>query len=193
MANAFNYTFDNMSRLGEDPCYLSERDRQNSVYGNYHVTNYFNNCGLKDEISFATSQPNIFINGGYGHSGVNGCNIQADSAMKIGTIQTKPNGRISLYTRPFLTVPYLGKGSHNPVEESKIQQGQYIRNVKSCNTTTETTHIDHRHYPLIPSLKATVTNPHNLVEGVAAEGWIRGGVPTRELIRDKNYMQFQNK
>ena len=40
---------------------------------------------------------------------------------------------------------------------------------------------------MIPSLEATITNPANLVEGVAAEGWIRGGLPSRELIRDKEY------
>jgi hypothetical protein len=40
---------------------------------------------------------------------------------------------------------------------------------------------------MIPSLKASVTNPANLVEGVAAEGWIRGGLPSRELVKDKDY------
>ena len=35
-------------------------------------------------------------------------------------------------------------------------------------------------YPLVPSIKATVTNPANLVEGVASDGWVRGGVPSRE-------------
>ena len=40
---------------------------------------------------------------------------------------------------------------------------------------------------MIPSLKATVQNPANLVEGVAADGWIRGGLPSRELTRDQDY------
>ena len=48
-------------------------------------------------------------------------------------------------------------------------------------------HLNYRHTPMIPSLKATVTNPANLVEGVAAEGWIRGGLPSRELAKDKDY------
>ena len=30
-------------------------------------------------------------------------------------------------------------------------------------------------------------NPANCVEGVASEGWIRGGVPSRELTRDADY------
>ena len=30
---------------------------------------------------------------------------------------------------------------------------------------------------------------NNLVEGIAARGWIRGGLPTRDLIRDQDYFQ----
>ena len=41
--------------------------------------------------------------------------------------------------------------------------------------------------PMIPSLKASISNPSNLLEGVAADGWIRGGVPSRELTQDKDY------
>jgi hypothetical protein len=42
-------------------------------------------------------------------------------------------------------------------------------------------------YPLIPSIAATITNPSNLIEGVAANGWIRGGIPSRELERETRY------
>ena len=41
--------------------------------------------------------------------------------------------------------------------------------------------------PMIPSLQATINNPANLIESSAAEGWIRGGLPSRELARDKDY------
>jgi len=47
--------------------------------------------------------------------------------------------------------------------------------------------MGYRNTPMIPSLKATVQNPANLVEGVAADGWIRGGLPSRELTRDQDY------
>lgn len=52
-------------------------------------------------------------------------------------------------------------------------------------------------YPLIPSIASTVTNPSNLIEGVAANGWVRGGIPSREMSREKayascNYSQGQN-
>ena len=42
---------------------------------------------------------------------------------------------------------------------------------------------------LVQSLKASIQNPANLCEDIAAEGWIRGGLPSRELSRDKDYFQ----
>ena len=41
--------------------------------------------------------------------------------------------------------------------------------------------------PLLPSVKDRLTNPAYSVEGVASSGWIRGGIPSRELTRDKDY------
>jgi len=188
MASVYNYTFDSLTRLGDDVCYNTERNKQNTSYGSYNVTNYFSqNCGLQKPLDFATSQPNVFVNGGYGNSGAGGCNIDSDSNLKIGSVQTNPKARISLFTRPFATVPYLGRGPCRPIEESRIQQGDYITNKKSCSTVTET-EFENQYTPMIPSLKASVTNPSNLVEGVASKGWIRGGLPSRELIRDNEYL-----
>jgi len=141
---------------------------------------------MKKPIEFATSQPNINFTGGH-QVGAGGCNVDANSDLLIGTINTHPKCRISLYERPFKTVPYLGRGSSNPVLESHIQQGDMITNKKSINTTTEQSYMPYSNYPLLPSIENSITNPANLVEGVAADGWIRGGVPSRELQKDKDY------
>lgn len=185
MASVHSYLFNSLTGLNDDKCYVSERSKQNSAYNSYLTNNFFvNNCGLNKPLEFATSMPSVFVNGGFGNSGANGCNIDSDSSLKIGTIQTNPKCKISLYSRPFATVPYLGRGPHNPVMESKLQQGDFVLNKKSCNTTSEKSHIPYSNYPLIPSLAATITNPHNLVEGVADSGWVQGGISTRSLIRD---------
>ena len=188
MGTVSNYTFDNMSRIGDDSCSLSQRNIQNTQSSNYALKSFFaQDCGMARPIEFATNQPNVFYNGSH-QVGLGGCNIDANSDLLIGTINTHPKCRISLFERPFATVPYLGRGSSNPVLESHIQQGDSVTNKKSVNTTSEQSFIDYTNYPLIPSLQATVTNPANLVEGVAADGWIRGGLPSRELTRDKDYM-----
>ncbi len=193
-ASVYNYTFDNLTRLGDDSCGITSRDVQNNASGTYTTTNYFLKwCGMKQPIEFATRQPNIFYNGGYGnYCGAGGCNIQSDSNLKIGSIQTHPKCRISLYQRPFATVPYLGRGPPKPVLEARLQQGAVINDKKSCKTITEKSFKNHIEVPLVPSLQATIQNPANLVEGVAASGWIRGGLPSRELTRDQDYLERHN-
>ena len=100
---------------------------------------------------------------------------------------SKERERTTAQERLFLTVPYLGRGPSNPVLESQIQQGEHLMNRKSLDPNSEVSHSDFLFTPLIPSLEASLTNPANLVEGVAAEGWIRGGLPSRELTRDEDY------
>ena len=181
------FTFDSLSRIGDDSCGLSQRNVQNSSQSSYLLTNFFSqDCGMKRPIEFATSQPNVNFTGGF-QVGAGGCNIDTNSDLLIGTINTNPKCRISLYERPFKTVPFLGRGSYNPVLESHIQQGDMITNKKSINTTTEQSYIPYRNYPLLPSIENSVTNPANLVEGAALDGWVRGGVPSRELQKDKDY------
>ena len=193
MANAstFNYTFYNLTGINDDVVGLSEGDVQNQHFGSYTTKNFFeSNCGMKKPINFATQQPNVFYNGGPGTVGVNGCNVESDSDLRIGTIQTNPKCRISLQERPFKTVPFLGRGKSDSLQESRLQQGTYFADKKSCRQVTEksfrTTDVD-----LVPTLKATIQNPNNLVEGVANKGWIRGGLPSRDMSRDNDYFKHR--
>jgi hypothetical protein len=187
MATVTNYTFDNMSRIGLDNCNQSQTDIQNVSSCNYLLQNYFaSDCTMKAPIDLATTQPGVMYNGGYG-SGSGGCNINDSSKLLIGTIQTHPRCRIDLFQRPFATVPYLGRGAVNPVIEAQMLQGELTINKRSVNTLSEKSYIKYSNTPLLPSVKERINNPANSVEGVAYEGWIRGGVPSRELTRDTDY------
>ena len=187
MANVSSYTFDNMSRIGLDECNKSQTDIQNIASCNYTTQNYFaSDCSMKKPIELATTQPGIMYNGGY-NVGAGGCNINESSNLQIGTIQTHPKCRIDLFHRPFATVPFLGRGSVNPVIESQIQQGETLVNKRSVNKLSEKSYIRYSQTPLLPSVRERFSNPANSIEGVASQGWIRGGVPSRELTRDTDY------
>ena len=163
MASLYNYAFDNLTRIGDDVCGLSERDIQNNNFGTYSTQNYFEKfCGMKQPIKFATQQPNVFYKGGYGVVGAGGCNVDSDSNLRIGSIQTNPKCRISLQERPFKTVPFLGRGPGNPVLESKLMQGANVMDKKSCKLITEK-NFGHTNVELVPSLKETIQNPNNLI------------------------------
>ena len=185
MANIHSYTFDSPSRIGLDECNKSQTDIQNVASCNYQTQNFFaSDCTMKNAKSLATTQPGIMYNGGY-NSGAGGCNIDESSMLQIGTIQTHPRCRIDLFQRPFATVPYLGRGSVNPVMEAQIQQGEQIVNKRSVNNLSEKSYIKYHQTPLLPAVQEKIKN--STIESDASQGWIRGGVPSRELTRDSDY------
>ena len=73
--------------------------------------------------------------------------------------------------------------------EAQIQQGESLVNKRSINNLSEKSYIKYHQTPLLSSIKETMCNPSNYVEGTASSGWIRGGVPSRELTRDKDYFK----
>jgi hypothetical protein len=187
MANVSSYTFDNMSRIGLDACNKTQTDIQNVQFANHMLANYYTgDCTMSKTINLATTQPGIMYSGGF-NSNFCGSNIDDNSKLLIGTIQTHPKCRIDLFQRPFATVPFLGRGSVNPVMESQIQQGEMMVNKKSVNNLSEKSYVKYAQTPLLSSVRDRVSNPANFVEGVAHQGWVRGGVPSRELTRDQEY------
>jgi hypothetical protein len=189
MANVSSFTFENMSRIGNDNCYLDQTTIQNMSQANYMLQNYFaSDCSMKTPIELATTQPGVFYSGGHS-MGSGGCNVDDSSRLQIGTIQTHPKCRIDLFHRPFATVPFLGRGSVNPAMEAQIQQGESLVNKRSVNNLSEKSYVKYAQTPLLPSVKEQMSNPANFVEGVASQGWVRGGVPSRELTRDKDYFK----
>jgi len=192
MANVSNYTFGNMSRIGNDEC-VDQTSIQNVSSCNYMTQNFFaSDCSMKKPIDLATTQPGIMYNGGF-NVGSGGCNINDSSKLQIGTIQTHPKCRIDLFHRPFATVPFLGRGSVNPVTESQIQQGDQNINKKSVNNLGEKSYIKYHQTPLLPAIKQNMTDSIHKIESDASDGWIRGGVPSRELTRDGDYYNNHTK
>jgi len=187
MASVSNYVFNNMSRIGNDNCDQSQKNIQNVAQADWTLTNYMSDsCTMANGIDFALSNgPGINYTGSH-QVGIGGCQIDTSSDLMIDKIM-RPACRISLLSRPFATVPYLGRGSVNPVLESQLQQGDQNINRKSVNHLTEKSYLGLNQTPMIPSLAASITNPTNLIEGAAAEGWIRGGLPSRDLTKDQDY------
>lgn len=187
MAHVSDYTFNNMSRIGNDECSQDINSLGNSQACSYLLQNYFakDNC-MKGSMSIATAQPGINYSGGYG-LGINGCNVDDNSKLFIGQVQCHPRSRIDLFGRTFATVPYLGRGSVDPMLESQIQQGESITNKRTVTRITEKSHLKYHTTPLIPEIKQNIQNPHLMIESVASSGWIRGGVPSRELTRDRDF------
>lgn len=187
MAHITDYTFsfNSMTRMGNDICCLDQNSIQNSASCSYLLQNYVP-CDMSRAMQLATTQPSINYTGGHG-MGFGGCNVDTSSKLLIGGIQTNPKTKVDLFHRPFATVPYLGRGASNPILESQLQQGQSVTNRRTITNLGEKNLMKFHTTPLINEMKQYIQNPNRMIESVADEGWIRGGLPSRELTRDKNF------
>lgn len=186
MAYVSDFTFNNMARIGNDDCCIDQNSIQNAASCSYTLQNYFSNdCTMKNARALATTQPCVNYSGTMG-SDICGSNIDASSKLLIGGIQTHPRSRIDLFGRPFATVPYLGRGSVDPLLEAQIQQGETVTSKRTVTRLTEKSHLKYHTTPLIPEVKQNIQNPSLMIESVASDGWIRGGVASRELTRDRD-------
>ena len=174
MENIESYTFNNLARIKEDKSYVSKKDSDNINYSDYTTINFHDS--MNDVENVALSQPNINISGVYGPDGNESHVIDSDSYLKKSEL-TNLNNKINLQQRPFLTVPYLGKGYCEINVESKLRKGPFTNLPNSCNSITEKT--SNNIVPMVDSVKHSISNPKYLVEGVADPNWVRGGIMTR--------------
>lgn len=180
MASVRDYFFNDMSRIGDDKCSLDQRNVENMRSSSYMNTNYFlHDSTMGEAFQTALSHPGMMLTGGH-HVSPSGHNIDMNSMVLLEQESTNPKCRLSLMTRPYGSVPYMGRGPSNTVLENQLRFGDLIRNKKSLSTITEKSYIPYHHTPMIDSLASTIQNPANLVEGVAHKGWVRGGLPSRE-------------
>ena len=178
-----NNIFYNLSNIGTEEYNNINKEISNKNYSNYNLENYsdYNNYFKANNI--ATNQQCIFINGST-TGGIDSNYIDYNSKLLMNKTSRVKN-EDSISNRIFKTVPYLGKGPYDVNNENKLNNYQLNSNRKTHNSNTEITNDEYTYYPLIPSIESTITNPSNLVEGVASSDWIRGGIPSRLLNRDQ--------
>ena len=181
-----SYTFNNTGRIGSDATDNTQQNVYNTRFANYTLSNYFSESVSGAHVAFATSQPSVMFTGSNGGSSVGGAVIDVNSMLLLKTEKERSLEKLSLIQRPFLTVPYLGKGSSDPTLESQLQQGELSSDKKSTSTVMEQSFMNYSLYPTDDKMKERVNNPAYSVEESALDGWVRGGMTTREMSTDKS-------
>lgn len=179
--NQIGNLFDNISRIGTDECDKTNKQISNTKAANYILENYSAYNSFSSALNVANNHPNIFISGSK-FGGIDSSVIDENSKLKKSEL-VRSSIRGDDLERIFKTTPYLGKGPYDVESDIQINSNELNTNRKTQNPNTEITQDNYTYTPLIPAIETTVTNPNNLVEGVAYEGWIRGGVPSRLLNR----------
>jgi hypothetical protein len=177
----YPYTFDSISRIGNDSVGIDQRNLQNINNANHQLENFQAVMPMNKAMDFALNQPNVFYSGNH-EGGFKGSVIEDNNELKYTHI-SRPACKLNLVSRPFATVPYLGRGVGDPDEEFKLRTGQNDLNKKTTNHTMEQDFSTHHNYPLIEPLQNSITNPAYLIEDEAMKGWVRGGLSAREYAR----------
>lgn len=176
--------FDGTSRIGNDPCDLTNRNKQNIASADYMLENFSTMNPFNNALNLAFNQPNIILQGSP-HGGFNSDYVDANNILTFGQ---RPNLRERglIQQRMFNAVPYLGKGPANTPLENTLRIGIFNHQSKSTDPTSEVTNYNLTYMPLQPAIEAEMNNPANFVESAANEGWVRGGVPSRLLTREED-------
>ena len=185
MNQLIDFQFDQMARIGNDSTAFTQRNHMNTTHATYTTFNPFNNT-CNGAVDFATNQPNVFFKSP-SNLGPGGCNVDESSILNK-SILTNPHIKISLHERPYKTVPYLGKGNVDVGVENKILWGDSLREKKSNIKLNDCSSLDD--YPLMNA--EDMIDPRKHIESMADRNWVRGGVPSREIYKNKEYNKISN-
>ena len=184
MSNLVNFVFNGLGRTGYDDAAHTQLNKMNNGHSSYMLTNpYKANDG--DAMALQAKFPTMNMKG-TNQVGPLGYNVD-DSSKLLNSKLTNLNERISLQERPYKTVPYLGKGNVDVALENSLRFGETLKEKKSTVQLNEKPQCDVGAYPMNNDLKQAISSPSNWIEESASKDWIRGGLPSREMYKDKKY------
>ena len=175
----------------DDSLFLGTEELQSVAPVNYILDNQYS-CekGLKEARSIQTSQPGINLSGGYGWIAEKGWLVDNDSNLRQKRDQlTNPNVKNQVFERLTLTNADLSKGYFDVDVESVIKPGNFTTEQRPCGPLSGVSTLDKTLTPMIPKLKKEVQNPIHIIPEDSKNDWVRGGLPTREMIRNKDYFR----
>ena len=183
MSQVVDFVFNNLSRIGHDDYNYTQENLMNKSHLNYNTLN-FSELNDSKAINIATSHPTMNVKGGFQVS-PNGGNIDENHEL-INSKLTNLNFKINLQERTFKTVPYLGKGNVDVGLENELRVGDGLREKKSSVKINESCQVNVKQFPMQKKLKSGLNSKH-MVEESAAKGWVRGGLPSREIYKNEKY------
>jgi hypothetical protein len=173
--------------LNSDQATINHEVNQSQGPGNYLVDNTFAcDCGLEKARDVQLKQPNVNLTGGFGWMGENGCLIDNDSDLRsnnltnmkfINQLDSKQNSG------------FFGRGPHNVDVESEIRDSLIIKDKRTCGPLSGVSTLDYTITPMIDRLKKEVQNSKHIIPEDSMGSWVRGGLPSRQIVRNKEYMK----
>jgi len=151
-----------------------------------HILKDYNTSYSNSYMNIATNCPTVNFDNGFG---LNPNNI--DDELRVGKLGVHKGDTNQLFTRPFLTIPYMGKGKHFVDSESDLMNQESTLQKKPCNSLAGA-FLNNQFTPLVPNLKDTIQNPNNIIQENSRQDWVRGGIDTTQIRKDIDYFSRCN-
>ena len=179
------------SSLHYDSCYQSIQNKQSAGPGAYTLENYHScHCEAPEVQKAALDRPGYAAKqwqDSYGWTSIKGCNVDNDSKLRNSRNLTNLKVINQLNERPYLTVPYMGRGAGNIVVETRLGPGEDTFQQRPCNTLAGFDMTDYHLTPMVKCLSDNVQHTDHIID--ENHGWVRSGVPSRQMIRNKDYLE----
>ena len=179
----------NLTRLNNDYCEKESRVRNNQKISNYNFDNsYTSQSRNRKNYLDAANEIGLYQSTNFDGRGVyvdNGSKLRNGVSGNIITSEKSKETKL-LNARSLATTPFKGAGYStlkNPDIRSDLIIGKLTRKSKK-NMDLAGVSID-RFMPMVSCLKKNIQDPKHLVP----EYWVRGGMDTRTIVRNINYMK----
>ena len=180
----FNVNYKAMSY--DDKCFVDIDTRQSIGPGNYGVTNLYDcECLIPNTVKNATDNVLMTFKNGYGTE--NPCVVDDGSKLRIGLHKKYPKCNQQLFERPYKTVPLMAKGVYKVDEDTQLKFAEDTRTSRSNNVLSGITLVN-QYTPLLDHLSFNVQNVDHIIQESVDPGWRTGGILSRLLIRDQDYV-----
>lgn len=181
-----DFTLNKKASIDSDPGSVTLETQQSQGSGLYRLDNTYGcDCGLKKARDVQLSQPFVNFQGGLGWIGEKGCLIDSDSNVRFDILTNKKyiNQLPHLVNQGF-----FGKGSFDVDTESIIRDSKITKLDRPCNVLAGSSTLQYSITPMISRLESEVQDPLNLIPEDSMKSWPRGGLPSRQMARNRDYI-----
>jgi len=182
-----SFALEQKASLKSDEAVVNLETQQSIGPGSYHLDNMYGcDCGLTEARNLQLSQPSVNFNGGSGWMGENGCLIDNDTKVRFDELTNKKyiNQLPHIHNQGF-----FGKGNYDVDTESIIRSSNITKVDRPCNVLSGSSTLPYSLTPQIDRLSREVQNTRFIIPEDSMESWVRGGLPSRQIVRNMDYMK----
>lgn len=185
LSNNDNFEWHNQNRTNYDLCQINKKEYESTLPGYLQLTGF--DCQHQNKNKYTKILNTLQTHQKQYYDTLHRVNVDTDL---IHPPLTNLNSKHQLFTRPYVGC-YKGPGNHsidpNDIDiESFMYQGFSSMQKKPCEKTSGMD-LTNYYLNLLPCYGNPQRVEHIVEPPVRIGGWIRGGEPTRDIVRKINY------